>query len=89
MSVVSTASARERCRYDAPMPDTGSRPEHRVSIIRNPHARSAPTDAQLAAPLEEIRLSGWTATVQDTTGPGDARPLAQAAALEGDGTVNR
>jgi YegS/Rv2252/BmrU family lipid kinase len=79
------------------MPDTGSRAEQQVSIVRNPHARSAPTDEQLAAPLEAIRQSGWIATVRDTAGPGDARLLARAAAVEGanvvvvcggDGTVN-
>ena len=69
----------------------------RVSIIRNPVARRAPSDAALAVPLEALRGAGWIATVQDTTARGDATALASAAAAGGadvvvvsggDGTLN-
>ena len=65
------------------MPDDEASLTRRMSIIRNPIARGAPSDAALAGPLEALRRSGWAATVEDTTAPGDATAMSRAAASDG------
>lgn len=66
-------------------------------IIRNPHARRAPSEGELWAATEPLREHGWVVRVESTARAGQATELAAdaaragievVAACGGDGTVN-
>lgn len=69
----------------------------RCALIRNPNSRHALTHAQLDGALTRARRAGWSITVTDTQGEGDATHIARGAVSDGvdaiivhggDGTIN-
>ena len=56
-------------------------------IIRNPSARSAPSEARLRAAAEPLRRRGWQIEIRSTEATGDAESLTREALAAGAATI--